>query len=262
MSPPARPSIAGSVAAVFRFQLRRLVRGKKLYLALVGAVLVLLAVIVARYAADNVEPINAVNNGIQWGFFRMLCFLVPFLFASGSIGEEVESRTFAYLAARPVGRPAITVGKFAAASALSLGIIVTGLLVMHLACFATEPTAMVEELPSTLRAMGAASLLTLFYCAICTFWGSLIPEAAGIVSALHLAVIEFCFSWVPSFFRFISMSYLAQQLAGLDKGGFFPESVPDISAGVTVAVLVAATLLFLSLAAFVVQVSEYRFSKA
>lgn len=262
MSAPPIPSLGSSIAAIFRFQLRRLMRGKKLHLALVGAGLVLFAVVAARYAADAVDPVVAVNNGVQWGFFRMLCFLVPFLFASGSIGEEVEGRTFAYLAARPVGRPAITIGKFGAAAALSLAIVAVGMLLMHLLCFATEPTAMVDELPSTLRAMGSASLLTLFYCAVCTFWGAIVPEAAGIVSALHLAVVEFCFSFVPGMMRFVSMSYLAQQLAGLDRGGFFPDTVPDISDGVVVAVLVVITLFFLSLAALVVQVSEYRFSKA
>ncbi len=121
---------------------------------------------------------------------------------------------------------------------------------------------MFEQLPGTLRVIGAATLLTLFYSTVCAFWGALLPEAAGIVSALYLSVVEFCFAWTPGFFRFISMNYLAQQVAGFPKRGFLLDSIPDLSAPIAVGVLVGATVLFAALGALVVGLSEYRFASA
>ncbi len=262
MSPPPVPSLPAAVAAVFRLQWRRLVRGKKLRLGIVSVVLVLSAVLAARWATPNAKPTDVVQMGILWGFFRLLAFLVPFLFTAGAIAEDVESRTFAYLAVRPVGRFALTAGKYMAGTAMAVALLVVGLVVLHVGAFLTTPTPMIDQLSHTARAAGALSLLAAFYGALCMFWGAAVPEAAGIVSALYLAAIEFAFAFLPSVFRFISMNYLAQQIAGLPKGGILPQSVPEVPVWAAIVAVAAMALVFLSLAALVVQLSEYRYGKA
>jgi len=262
MTAPDAPAFTTSIVAVARLTSVRLMRGRKLRLAVIATLLVLFAVVASRYLGDGVQPATATREGTEWGFFRLLIFLVPFLFNSGAIAEEVEARTFTLLAARPASRAAIVFGKLLAGAAFSLLVIVPGLLILHVACFATEPSAMFEEFGGTLRVIGAASLLTLFYSAVCAFWGALLPEAAGIVSALYLSVVEFCFAWTPGFFRWVSMNYLAQQVAGFPKRGFLLETIPDLSAPIAVGVLVGMTLLFTALGALVVGFSEYRFSNA
>lgn len=262
MSAPATPGFGASTWAVARLAALRMRRGRKLRLAVVTTMLVLFAVVAARYLGQGADPAVATREGTEWGFFRLLIFLVPFLFTSGAVAEEVEGRTFALLAARPASRAAIVFGKMIAGAAFSLAVLLPGLLVLHVACFATEPTLMFEQLPGTLRVMGAASLLTLFYSTVCAFWGALLPEAAGIVSALYLGVVEFCFAWTPGFFRFVSMSYLCQQLAGFEKRGFLLDTIPDVPTAISAAVVVVVTLLFAGFAALVVSSSEYRFSDA
>lgn len=262
MSPPPVPSLGAAIAAVFRLQWRRLVRGKKLRLGVVSVVLVVLAVVAARYATPTALPKDVVQEGVKWGFFTLLVYLVPFLFTAGTIAEEVEARTFAFLAARPVGRFAITVGKYAAGTAMAIALLAAGLLVLHIGAFVTEPTDMIDELPSTLRAIGSISLLATFYCALCTFWGAVAPEAAGIVSTLYLALVEFALSFMPTFFRFVSMNYLAQQLAGLPRGGIMPHTVPDVPSWAAVAAVTGMMLAFLAFASLAVKTSEYRFGKA
>lgn len=262
MSPPPAPSLGAGIAAVFRLQWTRLVRGKKLRLGGIAVALVVLAVIAARYAQDTAASPEVMRAGIKLGFFTMLVFLVPFLLTSGAIAEEVESRTLAYLSSRPVTRFAITMGKYLAGAGASVALLVGGLLLMHVGTFLTEPGPMVDELPTTLRAAGSITLLTLLYAAICTFWGSVATEAAGIVSALYLAIVEFAFGWLPGIFRFVSMNYLATQLAGLPKAGLAPQLVPDVAVWVPVAAIVPMTALFLLLAWLVVSTSEYRFGKA
>lgn len=262
-SPQLAPGLGQGVAVVFRFQCKRLVRGKKLRLGIVATALVVGAVVTARYAIDAVDPAATVRDGIQLGWFRLLVYLLPFLFTSGAIAEEVESRTFTYLAARPVGRVAIALGKYLAGTAMALGLTVLGLLVLHAAVHAADPTRLVEELPTTLRAAGAAALLVACYSAICLMWGSLAVEAAGIVSALYLAIVELACTFVP-LLKLASMNHHAVALAGLDTSGPFSSVIPEIAVPLHVSaiVVIAATLLFLSLATLAVKTSEYRVGTA
>jgi ABC-type transport system involved in multi-copper enzyme maturation permease subunit len=262
VSPPPVPTLGAGTAAVFRLQWRRLVRGKKLRLGSVAVGLVVLAVTAARYAQEASDPTEVMRAGTQLGFFTMLAFLVPFLLTSGAIAEEVESRTLAYLSSRPVARLGLTLGKYLAGVVASVLLLAGGLLLMHVATFLTVPGSMIDELPTTLRAASALTLLALLYGAICMFWGAVATEAAGIVSALYLAIVEFAFSFLPGIFRLASMNYLAQQLAGLPKAGLHPELVPEVAPWVPFAAIVPMGAGFLLLAALVVATSEYRFGKA
>lgn len=262
MSAPAVPDLASATLSMLRLSWTRLVRGRKLRLGILATVLVLIAAIAARYASEGSHAADVVEAGVRVGFFGLLVYLLPFLFCSGAIAEEVEGRTFAYLAIRPAGRVAITLGKYIAGAGMSVILLASGILVLHIAAYLTEPTPMLDELPSTFRSIGAISLLALCYCAICLFWGSVLVEASGILSTLHLAAIEFGFSWLPSFLRFGSMNYLASQLAGLPKGGFFPEWVPELEPWIGGVVVAAVTLVFLAMASAVIKVSELGFGKA
>jgi ABC-type transport system involved in multi-copper enzyme maturation permease subunit len=262
MSAPPVPDLGSATLSVLRLSWTRLVRGRKLRLGITATVLVLLAAIIARYAAEGSVAADVVEAGVRVGFFGLLVYMLPFLFTSGTIAEEVEGRTFPFLALRPAGRVAIVLGKYLAGAGMSVILLASGILVLHVAAYATDPTPMIDELPGTLRTMGAISLLALCYSAICLFWGSIVVEAAGLLSTLHLATIEFGFSWLPSFLRFGSMNYLAAQLAGLPKGGFFPEWVPDIETWICGVVIAIVTLVFVGMATLVVRTTELGFGKA
>ncbi|MEM9074639.1 MAG: ABC transporter permease subunit [Myxococcota bacterium] len=270
MTTPPAPGLFAGIRVVYRMQLRRLIRGRKLRLGIISCTLVLLAIIAARYAserdvgADRATELaaQAITSGFEWGYFKLLAFLLPFLFTSSAIAEEVEGRTFAFLTVRPVGRMAITLGKFLAGTTLSLALILSSGLILHIAGYATEPTAMVEEFLSTAKVLGTLSLLVTTYSAMCVFWGALVPEAAGIVSGLYLAVIELLVSYLPSYFRCLSMNYLARQMVGYEPGGLMEESAPLVSGMIGGPVIVGVGLLFLFFAVITVQINEYRFSQA
>lgn len=260
--PPPVPSSFTAAKAVFRLQWRRLIRGKKLRLGAIVVALVLFAIMAARYADSTTDPAEVVSQGTTLGFFTLLVYLIPFLLTSGAVAEEVESRTFTYLSSRPVGRFAIAMGKYAAGVAMAAALLGVGLLLLHIGAYITTPSPMIDELPGTLRAIGAVLLLTLLYGAICMFWGAIVPEAAGIVSFLYLAVMEFALGFMPTVFRFVSMNYHATQLAGLEKRGLMPESVPDVDPQWPLLAIAVMTLLFLFFGALTVSASEYRFGKA
>jgi ABC-type transport system involved in multi-copper enzyme maturation permease subunit len=265
MSAPPVPSAAHTIAAVARLQLLRFARGKKLRLALVALVLVVAGIVTARYLgehADAAATADAVRSGLRVGFLGLLVYLLPFLFASGVIAEEVEGRTLSFLVARPVSRAALATGKYLAAVALAVPLLVGGMLLVHVGCFVTTPEALGAELPETLRIAGAAALLGCCYAALCMLWGAVAVEAAGIVATLHLAILEFGLSLVPGPIRLLSMNYVASQLAGFERTGMFAEITPDVpplAAGLT---LGAVTLVFYGLGVLAVATSEFRFSKA
>lgn len=268
--PPPIPGLGAAVGIVFRMQMRRLARGRKLRLGVISCALVVFAVVAARYASErDVGPERAVElaqeaitEGFSWGFFKLLAFLLPFLFTSAAIAEEVENRTFAYLSARPVGRFAIALGKLGAGALMGVGLIVISGLLLHVVGYATEPSAMFEAFPETLRVLGSLALLTFFYSAVCMLWGALTPEAAGVISGLYLGVIEFLCSFLPGYFRCISMNFISRQVAGYEPKGLLPETAPEIAPMVGVLVIGTFSLFVVFFACLAVRGSEYRFAKA
>mgnify|MGYP000905522610 CR=1 FL=1 len=268
---PGAPGFGQAVGVIFRMQIRRLVRGRKLRLGVIATSLVLFSVVAARYASQRSEvgaeraqelAEDAMKNGLGWGFFKLLVFLLPFLFTSGAIAEEIESRTFAYVSSRPVSRAAIAIGKWAAGAVLSVALLAGSAIVLHLVALATDPAALVEGFPATLKAVLALSLLGVCYSAICLFWGALVPEAAGVVSGLYLGVVEWILGFAPGAMRWVSMNFLGRQLAGQEPGGLLPEMAPVVDAWVAGGILGGMTVLFLFFGVLVVSTSELRMGNA
>ncbi|MFW5925240.1 MAG: hypothetical protein ACOCV4_03685 [Myxococcota bacterium] len=258
MSPPPVPGPVPAIATHFRLHWTRLVRGRKLRLGLIAVTLVLLVAWAARYLNEDAVPAEVMQDVTGGGFFTLLVFLVPFLMHAGSIAEEVEGRTFGYLAGRPAGRLAIALGKYLAGTAMTLMLLIGGLLLAHVGIFLTEPSALVDELGPTLQSAGALTLLALYYGGLCQFWGAVAPEAAGIVATLHLAVLEFVFTWAPGIVRLVSMNHMARTLADIPLGGLMVEHVPPVAAPAAVGVLALATVVAVTLSTIVVQATEYR----
>lgn len=262
MTTLAVPSFASSLAAVARLSMLRTLRSKKLRLALVGVALVVGGTLAARYLGDGAAAEETFEKGLATGFFSFLVFLVPFLFHSGSIAEEVEGRTFPFLAGRPTGRFAITFGKYLASTALTAGLLAAGLAVLWLGCFATTPSALGSTAPLFGRSLLSLLLLSSAYGGICLFWGAAAPDAGGIVAIVHLGAIEYVGSALPLAFRLISLNHHATEVAGLERGGMMATSVPTIPLAASGGLLAVATVAAVGIAAAVVQVSEYRFSKS
>ncbi len=261
MTQPA-PSMVTAMIAVARLSLKRLVRGKKLRLAAIAFVLVFATAMLVRYTVAVEDPKAGLRILVEWSFFRLLVYLVPFLFTAGAIAEEVENRTLPFLVSRPVSRFALTMGKFLAGAIASVALLSAAMLLFHVGWYVTSPTDLVGELGDTMRMLGAVALLATFYSALCMCMGALLPEAAGIASILYIAAIEMAIGAAPYGFRLISMRYHAGLLAGFEKGGAFPSTVPDIPLAVSGGVIPALTLVFLMVAALVVEKSEFRFGNA
>jgi hypothetical protein len=257
------PDLGSATLAVLRLAWMRLVRGRKLRLAGAATLLVVGAAIGGRYAfaSEASDTAELMESAVDLAFFHLLVYLLPFLFTAGAIAEEVEGRTFAFLAMRPAGRAAITFGKYLASAAMSVLVLATGVLVLHIGVHVTDPTGMIENLEETLRWIGALAILALCYCGICLLWGSLVVQAGGLLSTLHLATLEFLFGKL-GFLRVVSMNHYARVLGGLPAGGWGAEYAPDLEPWVCGVIVAVATLVFLSLAALVIRMSELGYGRA
>jgi hypothetical protein len=261
MSAPATPSFFGATAAVARLAMLRTLRGRKLIVALAATVVVIAFPGVVALLGTDTEAAEVVKGGIDWGFFRLLVFLLPILFTSGAIGEEVEARTLHFLAMRPVSRASIALGKYLVAAGAGLAVLWTGLILLHILGYATTPTAMIDQIPVTARAGGAASLLLLAYSGICLLWGALVPEAAGMVAVVWLGFLEWFVALLPGVIRFLSLNHFARELGGIERAGW-ADWVPDVELWICATVVAGGWILFTFLGILIVQVSELRFGKA
>ncbi len=261
MSAPPAPSFFAGTAAIARLAVLRTLRGRKLRVAVVATIVVLLFPALVALLEDDADVTGIVSGGIDWGFFRLLSLLLPVLFTSGAIGEEVEGRTLHFLSMRPVSRSSIAVGKYLVAAGAALAVLWAGLILLHVVGYATSPTLMIDNLGQTARAGGAASLLVVAYSGICLFWGALVPEAAGMLSVIWLLFFEAFAGLLPSVLRMVSLSHYARLLGDLEPAGL-DLGVPPVELWVCAVVVVSAWLVFTGFGVLIVQLSELRSGKA
>lgn len=249
---PPVPSLGASIAIHARLQALRLMRGAKLKLALAATVPMVIAVGVA--ANFDEDALESLQSGYRLALFGVLGYLLPFLFASGAISEEVEGRTFTYLASRPASRLGMVFGKWLTGVAFSATLLASAAIIMHVSALASSPTLLVDQLPLLGRTIGALTLLSAGYCALTMFFGALLPAAAGLVGGLYLAIIEFIMgSLGPGYLPLLTMHHHVLLLSGAS-----PDLEPVVKLSVAAALVVAFTLIWIGLAALAVVPREFR----
>lgn len=212
-------SARSSFVVLTGLQFRRLLRSRKPLLASIGVLVLATVLLLIRYLAPL--PDDEVMSTVNKAWFGVLVYFIPFLFAGGLITEEIEARTLPYLLVRPVSRATLMVSKWLAATAWSVGLVVVGYLVTVLLAHVQTPALLPPLGWEIFRSAAALTLLATNYCAICLFWGAVAYEAAGILSLLHLIVVEFGLSFAP-LFKNVTAHYLAETL----RDG---APVPDVS---------------------------------
>lgn len=249
---PPVPSLGASIGIHARLQALRLMRGAKLKLAVAATLPMIIAVGVSANFAD--DALETLQSGYRLALFGVLGYLLPFLFASGAISEEVESRTFTYLASRPASRLGMVFGKWLTGVAFSAALLAAAAILMHVSALAKSPTLLVDQLALLGRTIGALTLLSAGYCALTMFFGALIPAAAGLVGGLYLAIIEFIMgSLGPGYLPLLSLHHHALLLSGAD-----PDLEPVIKLSVALALMLAFTLSWVGLCCLAVVPREFR----
>ena len=212
----ARRSI-GEIFGFFFFLGRR--TGKARVFALLGLVPVALAIVVRVALHGRSGDMAAVFTEILMVFFLQFYIVILSLFYGTSVvAEEIEGRTLSYLITRPLPKPAIVLGKYAACALLMFLMVAVSL---SLSFFILNSGRLAD--PSLyltfLSYLGVLGLGVLTYTAFFTFLGAVLKRAI-------LVGLVFGFGWenVIQYFpgstqKFSIVHYLKSLLPYRPTGG-------------------------------------------
>jgi ABC-type transport system involved in multi-copper enzyme maturation permease subunit len=196
--------------------------------------------IVALYSIRNVVPLAAL------------------FYATSLVADEVEGKTLTYLLARPIPRPAILAGKFAAylATTVSLALPAT---VATFFVLATAPGSegVAARVADLLRDTGVIALALVAYGALFTLLGVVLRRPV-IPGLLFLFVWELTAN-LPGYMPRLTLTAYLRSLVRhrLAADGFLGMPVEVLPAPLCFAVLASAALVFLAAALWIFSTREY-----
>jgi hypothetical protein len=247
-------SLGGALGAMVSLTAPRVFAPRKLLLPCIAPLVVLIATLVARSAAHP-EP-DALYAGVfDDGFMTLLALLVPYAFAASAVSDELEDRTFAYVATRPHGRVAMALVRIGLGALASALILAFGALALWAAAYAgTEQAG--ETFEGALLDAGGLALLSFALTPICYAWGALAPSWRGLAGAMYLAVVEF-FGSLTYVFRVFSARAWAMALIGHEVGGVGDNPLQGVSRWTAALVLVGVAVAWTALSVALVRYREF-----
>lgn len=262
---PTRPlPLWGAAREVFSLSLEGFIWGRRsalmallLGLPLVFAVvyrLVLVAKLPARVSGFDLYGVIIAIYDI-----RNVVPLCALFFAASLVADEVEGRTLTYLLTRPVTRPAILLGKFAAYLVTSLVFVwpVT-VVTFFLLATARGTEGLGSRVPVLFQDLGVLALGLAAYGALFTLLGVLVkrPVIPGLLFLYGWELV----AWVPGYLpRFTVTAYLRSLLSHRPAEEGLSQLFGQVSFGTgeSILILVVATSLLLTLAFWIFSEREY-----
>jgi ABC-2 type transport system permease protein len=218
--PAQIPTAAGAVGAIAAVTLRRLLRGRTLWVAAVIALVPVAFGAVLRSQGTSQELADELLT------FQMLVLAVlPPMFIASSIGEEIEDRTMTYLWSRPIPRWAVVVGKLLALAPISIGLVVAS---WHLGC--ALGLEAVPPVRSHLALAGAAAVVS----AIGTGIAVLVPRH-GMALTIGYMLLDFWLGIMPASIQNLSVLHHVNTISTLPADGPGPATAAIWLAGVAAA---------------------------
>jgi ABC-2 type transport system permease protein len=260
---PPRPSflrLCGLVFSTF-FDFGRRSRRFKLYVVL-SQVPVLIALFIQVHQAFGGQAVSALSvfgNVIMSFDLQFLVMLLVLFYGTSICLEEVEGRTLMYLTTRPVPKPAIILGKYAA-YVVFLAIMVNVGIVLSFLILNLRMAGDLSVYPVLFNYAGVLTLAILAYTAFFTLLGTLSKRA------LVLGLM-FCFGWesLVQYFpgatqRLTIAHYLKSLLPMQPSSGslsFLMFRLEPTGPVLSVTILLVLTAVFIGLACFVFSWKDY-----
>jgi len=256
------------LAAVFVLELKQLLRGRKilvLSLLLLGVgVLGFVVRYFGKLPEDRLWPVVYVLI-MSFVFLQTLVLMVPLLFMTSILRDEIEEGTLVYLFTRPVPKSLVLAAKFLAAFLLAGTALFVGMTLFHIG-FTLPGEAGAVDFPWA-RTWGRfvfSALMGLFtYGAIFAFVG-LVSKRPLIWGIAYGFLAEFILTNIPAFIKKITVMYYLRSFALnglLDLEGLEAREALDLLdlTGPLNAVLVTsiAAVVFLAFSGLVVTFKEF-----
>jgi ABC-type transport system involved in multi-copper enzyme maturation permease subunit len=251
-----------SARAVFDLSLEGMLWSRRsLVLGLFLAVPVLLAIV---YRVVLVAHVPAEITGLHLYGVLVVRFwvsnalpLTALFYATALIADEVEGRTLTYLLTRPVQRPAILAGKFAAYLVTTLCLALPGAVVTFLLLATSRGASLAASVPDLFRDVGVLALTLLVYGALFALMGVLLkrPLIPGLLFLFVWELIANLPGYMP---RFTVTAWLRSLVTHRPPGRGLSEIFGQVlPAGLSLVVLAVMTAAFLALALWIFSRREY-----
>ena len=272
MSDPAAPArdttrplpFWPAARAVFDLSLEGMIWTRRsILMAILVGMPVVFAVLyrVVLSASAKVQPVTphdlyAVLVAVYW--IRNVLPLAALFYATALIADEVEGKTLTYLVTRPLGRPAIFAGKFAAYVVTTLTLALpAGVLTFLIVLSARGTTGVGQAVSDLVRDLAVMALTLLVYGALFALLGVVLkrPVIPGLVFLYGWELLANLPGYLP---RFTVTAWLRSLVhhrpAQEGLASLFEQVLPASQA---VPVLLVATVVFLFLAARIFAAREY-----
>jgi ABC-type transport system involved in multi-copper enzyme maturation permease subunit len=154
-------------------------------------------------------------------YFRFLIPFVPALLASPLIAEEIESRTFTFVFARPAPRPALVFGKYVAIIVPAALATMASIALMWVISMVRFPQDYGDTWTHLLRVEAAAAIGVIVFAALAVALGSLFTRHPFVAVMGYLLLIEAGLGSAPIVLNLLAQSWHLRNLADLP--------VPDVS---------------------------------
>jgi ABC-2 type transport system permease protein len=235
---------------------------RSLVMAILLGLPVLLAVLyrvaLAAKTAARFSGFDAYGTLVALYYVRNVLPLAALFYATALVADEVEGKTITYLLTRPIRRPAILAGKFAAYLVTTLCLTLPALVITFFLMVTARGTSGVGAyVPNLFRDMGVLALTLLAYGALFTLMGVMLRRPM-ILGLLFLFVWELMANLPGHMPRLTLTAYLRSLVSyrppqeGL--GEIFGQVLPT---ALCLEVLGIASALFLAGAAWIFSQREF-----
>jgi ABC-type transport system involved in multi-copper enzyme maturation permease subunit len=198
----ATPGSLSTVWTLAAITLRRLLRGKALWIGLLIALLPVIFGIAVRGGRFHAKPDDVFTIQV------LLLAILPPMLAGAPLGEELENRTSAYLWSRPIARWALVAGKLCALAPIVVVLLVAGWSIAIEVAMQTPPTG------ANLIALAAAGIAaSLVAAGIAT----VVPRFAMVLSIGYM-LVDLFIGGLPFSVDALSITWHARAMAGLASG--------------------------------------------
>jgi ABC-2 type transport system permease protein len=214
------------ISTIARLTLKRLMRGQAVWVALAISILPVIVALVLRQAVH--DPMERLTFTLDLYVVEMFVLaVVPALFVSSSIGEEIEDKTITYLWSRPLPRWHVIAGKLVALAPIAMAVTLVGwLLAIQVASDRLAPAWTIVGLAA------AALAISMVAAGIAT----LAPKHGMALTIIYMLLFDVPIGEIPASLQVLSVTHQARLLAGISTHGVH-DSVNRVAPAITMAVL-------------------------
>jgi ABC-type transport system involved in multi-copper enzyme maturation permease subunit len=189
---------------IAQLTLTRLFRGRAVWVSVIIAALPMVFAFAIRAQRADGTKSNFADDVLA--FEMLLLAIVPAMFVSSSIGDDIEDRTTTYLWSRPVPRWSVIVGKLLALAPLSALVIA--------ASYVSAVYVGNRAMPSVQTTVAVAAG-TIVVCFACAGIATLVPKHGMPLTIAYMLFFDLPVGLMPISLAKLSITYQLRVLGGI-----------------------------------------------